>query len=138
MFNLISQNRIIFNFRSIYNYYLTHLFQGPFKWPLSISLSTGANLKIIEKRLICEVQKIEGWFDPKIFFLTFYVDKNWVFFKTEKNYETKILEFFFHFLTTNIKPTPPPAVLTIRQKIPRDLVIYHVEKFKFLDQLVVS
>ena len=60
-YNLISQKKIIFNFRSIFNYFLTHWFQGPFKWPLSIFLSTGANLKIIEKkRLICEAQKTGG------------------------------------------------------------------------------
>ena len=41
----------------------------PPKWPLSIFLSTGAYLKIIEIKLICEAQKTEGPFDPKkIFF----------------------------------------------------------------------
>ena len=60
-------------------------------------------------------------------------------FQAVKNFFLK--NFFLKFLATltaNIKAAPPPAVITIRQKIPRDLVIYHVEKFKFLDQLVVS
>ena len=76
-YNLISQKKIIFNFRSIFNYFLTHWFQGPFKWPLSIFLSTGANLKIIEKK--ADLWGAKNWrrFDPKQFFWTFYVEKSW-------------------------------------------------------------
>ena len=46
----------------------------------------------------------------------------------------KNFRFFFHFLATKIKA----AVITIRKKIPRDIFIYYVEKFKLLAQLVFS
>jgi len=43
--------------------------------------------------------------------------------------------FFLKFLitlTANIKAAPPPAVITIHQKIPRDIFICNVEKFELL------
>ena len=46
----------------------------------------------------------------------------------------KIFDFFFHFLAKKIKA----AVITIRKKIPRDIFINYVEKFKLLAQLVFS
>ena len=133
-YNLISQKKIIFNFRSIFNYFLTHWFQGPFKWPLSIFLSTGANLKIIEKK--ADLWGAKNWrpVRPETIFLDFLCwEELKVFFKTEKNFR-----FFFHFLATKIKAAPPPAVITIRKKIPREIFIYYVEKFKLLAQLVFS
>ena len=72
------------------NFQLTHWFQvsifgrfSPFSIKKKVFLSTnffdekkayrstGANLEIIEKRLICETQKTEGRFDPKKIFFGF-------------------------------------------------------------------
>ena len=54
-------------------------------------------------------------------------------FQGVKNFFLK--NFFLKFLATltaNIKAAPPPAVITIHQKIPREIFICNVEKFELL------
>ena len=63
-----------------------------FKWPSSIFVWTGAYLKIIEKKLICEAQKTEGRFDPKNFFRLFIFRRLEGVFQDEKKKFSKILE----------------------------------------------
>ena len=67
--------------------------------------------RLQKKKLICEAQKTEGRFQG-------------VFFKAKK--------------LANIKAAPPPAVIAINQKVPRDNVFYFVEKFKLLAKFVLS
>ena len=51
--------------------------------------------------------------------------------------EKKNFEIFCDFIF-DIKAAPPPAAITIQQKVPRDILIYNVEKFKLLALLVFS
>ena len=49
----------------------------------------------------------------------------------------KFLKFLAS-LTANIKAAPPSAVITIQQKVPRDIFIYNIQKFKLISLLVFS
>ena len=74
------------------------LFKPP-KWPLSISLSTGAYHEIKEKRLICEKQKTDDRFDSKKIFFAFLAGKTWECFSWwTKNFEKKIFFEIFEIL----------------------------------------
>ena len=106
----------------------------PSKSPLSIFLSTGANLKIIEKKADLWGPKNGRPFWPeKNFFWLFYAETTWKCFSRPKNFFWK--KFFWKILVSlaaNIKATLPPAVITIHRKVPRDIFIYNVEKFNLL------
>ena len=111
----------------------------PSKSPLSIFLSTNAHLKIIAKKADLWGAKIWRPIWPKNFFWLFYAETTWKCFSRRK--KIFLENFFLKFLVTltaNIKAAPPPAVITIHQKVPRDIFIYNVEKFKLLAYLVLT
>ena len=65
-----------------------------------------------------------------------------MFFQAKKNFfEKKIFSKFLIFLATltaNIKAAPRAGVITIHQKVARDIFIYNVEKFELISLLVFS
>jgi len=106
----------------------------PSKSPLSIFLSTGANLKIIEKKadLWGPKNRRPFWLKKK-FFLTFLCwDDLKVFLKQKQIFLKKFFLNFLLSLTANIKAAPPPPVINKDQKVPCDIFICNVEKFELL------
>ena len=106
----------------------------PSKSPLSIFLSTEAHLKIIAKK--ADLWGAKNWgpiWPEKKFFLTFLCwDDMKVFFKAKKIFRKFFFWKFLVSLTANIKVAPPPAVITIPEKVPRDIFLCNVEKFELL------
>ena len=104
------------------------------KWPRSIFLSSGANLKFIEKKAdLWGAKKMKADLTQKKLFWLFYAETTWKCFSRPKNFFWK--KFFWKILVSlaaNIKATLPPAVITIHRKVPRDIFIYNVEKFNLL------
>ena len=69
----------------------------------------------------------------KFFFDFFMLRRLESVFKAKTNFFEK--NFFLNFLlslTANIKAAPPPPVINIDQKVPRDIFICNVEKFELL------
>ena len=78
-------------------------------------------------------KKLKADSTKKIFFDFFMLRRYESVFKGKKKNFSKI--FFWKFLvslTANIKAAPPPAVITIPEKVPRDIFLCNVEKFELL------
>ena len=86
-------------------------------------LSTDANLEIIEKK--ADLWDAKNWrsiWPKKIFF----------YFSMLKRFENVFQDEIFWDFIFDIKAASPQAVITLEQKVTRDIFIYNVEKFKLL------
>ena len=122
-------------FQKIYKKKLADWFKiKRFKWWLSIFVWTGANLKIIEKN--ADLWSAKNWrliWPKKIFFFWLFTLRRLesVFQDEKKNFFLNSSNFFY-FFDGKHQSDAVPAVITIRQKVQRDIFNYNVEKFKLL------
>ena len=95
------------------------------KWPLTMFLSIGANLELIEKNADqWDAKNLRPIWPKKKFFF-------WLF-HAETTLECLSRFEIFWDVNFDIKAAPPPAVITIQEKVPFDIFIYNVEKFNLL------
>ena len=85
----------------------------PSKWPLIIYLSTGAYLEIIEKGWSVRRKKLKADLTQNKIF-------DFSMMKQLANVFHDEIKFFWDFIF-DIKAAPPSPVITIQQKIPRDI-----------------